>query len=174
MYIIAMEPRVLLVILAIIIVVVVVVMVWYASQHSGPPHRPWTPIGPTEHYYIKSKGNGQYLQWRTGVWVLAPHPGDGDTVTQKNSGHGTQILYDHPSGKVLLPPNGTAPASGENRVILGDFATHPFALNYNPNTSTIGFGVTYDLFLAGNQTAKPFLYTTGYPDQQWDMEAVPR
>ena len=159
-----------IVILAIVVVVIVVAIVWYASQRPGP-HLPWTPIGQL-YYNIKSKSNGQYLQWRTGVWVLSPHPGDGDVVALKNSGFGTQILYDHPSGKVLLPPNGTAPVSGERRVVLGDFATHQLAMNYNPNTLSLGFGTTYDQFLAGNKTANPFVYDTGFDDQQWVMEAV--
>jgi hypothetical protein len=162
-----------LVILAIVVVVVVVVVVWYTSQHSGSRH-PWSPIGPTEPiYYIKSKANGQYLQWRTGVWVLTPHPEDGDRVVQRTFGHGNlQIVYDHPSGKVLLPPNPLV--KGEHRVVLGDFAPND-ALNYDPGTQNLKFGLGGDptLVLAGNAGANPFIYTTGYQDQQWIMEAVP-
>lgn len=155
-----------LIILAVVIVVVVMVVVYYTFQHLGP-----VPTGPI--YHIKSKSNGQYLQWRTGVWMLTPQPGDGGRVVRKNTGYGTfQILYDYPSGKVLLPPNDAPPTDGERRVVLGDTTFLKYALTYNPDRSSLAFGIFDRPVLAGNKTANPFMYTTEYPDQQWDMEVV--
>ena len=166
LHIIAMTTQV-LVILAIVVVVVVVVIVWYKPRYPGP-HNPTEPI-----YYMKSKGNGQYLQWRTGVWLLTPHPEDGDRVVLKNSGYGNlQIVYDHPSGKVLLPPDDTPPTDGERRVVLGDPASHKLALYYDPDTLSLKFGTTTSQVLAGNANTSPFVYSIKFPDQQWVMEAV--